>query len=94
MTGYGYSEEEIKKVGKMITKVKLKTDADTQTLEDVICLVFMHHYLDEFAAKHSREKVVNIIKKTWTKMTNKGHEFALTIDFSSDASSLVKEALS
>jgi len=37
----GYSEEEIKKVRFLLEKRQLKKNSETQTLEDVICLVFL-----------------------------------------------------
>ncbi len=36
----GYDAGEIERVGALITKKRLKTDADAQLLEDVVCLVF------------------------------------------------------
>lgn len=94
MKTYDYSNDEIKVVQQMVMKTKLKTDPATQTLEDVICLVFLTHYLEDFIFKHSREKVISIIQKTWAKMSEKGHQFALTIDFSTSAGDIVKQALS
>jgi hypothetical protein len=42
MAQCGYSEEEIARTGSLLRKERLKQDADAQTLEDVICLVFLH----------------------------------------------------
>jgi hypothetical protein len=89
----GYSEEFIARVSFLIEKKLLKKDAETQLLEDVICLVFMEYYLDPFVQKHDREKMKNIILKTWNKMSEKGHQEALKINFSSTNLELIKEAL-
>ena len=89
----GYSEEFIARVSFLIEKKLLKKDAETQLLEDVICLVFMEYYLDPFVQKHDREKIKNIILKTWNKMSEKGHQEALKINFSSTNLELIKEAL-
>jgi hypothetical protein len=49
-------------------------------LEDVTDLVFMEHYMLEFVGKHpdySEEKWIEIIRKTWNKMSAAAHEFVL-----------------
>ena len=89
----GYSEEFIARVSFLIEKKLLKKDAETQLLEDVICLVFLEYYLDAFVHKHDREKLKNIILKTWNKMSEKGHQEALKINFSTTNFQLIKEAL-
>lgn len=88
-----YSPEFIDRVSFLIEKKLLKKDEETQLLEDVICLVFMEYYLDPFVQKHDREKLKNIILKTWNKMSDKGHEEALKISFSATNLLLIKEAL-
>ena len=63
-------------------------------LEDTICLVFLDYYFDEFAAKHNDEKVIDILKKTWVKMSDAGHAEALKLPFSDKSLALVKQAIS
>lgn len=89
----GYSSEFIARVSFLIEKKLLKKDAETQLLEDVICLVFLDFYLDDFVQKHDREKLKNIILKTWNKMSDKGHQAALKINYKSENLELIKEAL-
>jgi hypothetical protein len=89
----GYPQEFIDRVSFLIEKKLLKKDAETQLLEDVICLVFLEFYLDPFVQKHDKEKLKNIILKTWNKMSDKGHEEALKINFSATNLLLIKEAL-
>lgn len=84
----------IEKVKKMVTKQKLKTDRETQELEDVICLVFLKYYFAEFAAEHEEEKIISIVQKTWAKMTDKGHEMALKLNYEEREMILIKKALS
>lgn len=66
-----YETDIIEKVEFLLLKKELNRNADTQILEDVICLVFVKYYLDEFAARHDDEKVVDILRKTLKKMTPK-----------------------
>ena len=84
----------IDRVQKIILKKLMKKNEESQTLEDTICLVFLDYYFDEFAAKHSDEKVIDILQKTWVKMSAKGHEAALKITFSEKGLALVKQAIS
>ncbi len=44
-------------------------DLESAVLEDVVCLVFLSCYLPAFAKKHSQEKVLRILQKTWAKMS-------------------------
>ncbi|MBC7607012.1 MAG: DUF4202 domain-containing protein [Burkholderiales bacterium] len=89
----GYSQIFIDRVSFLIEKKLLKKDAETQLLEDVICLVFLEFYFDDFAQKHDQEKMKNIILKTWHKMSENGHQEALKINFSEANLQLIKEAL-
>ncbi len=93
MAEQGYSEEEQARVKQLLTKTKLKADPQVQALEDVICLVFLEHYLEGFAAGHERDKLISIIQKTWRKMSAKGHEHALQLPLSESNLALVKDAL-
>lgn len=73
----GYDTATISRVETLIRKERLKADPDTQTLEDVICLVFLQHELTDFMKKHPEEKVVTILQKTWKKMSPRGRSAAL-----------------
>lgn len=88
----GYSPEIIEKVKFLLEKKQLKKNQETQTLEDVICLVFLRYYFEPFAAKHPEEKTIDILQKTWRKMSSKGHEAALKLPLSENALKLVTKA--
>ena len=90
----GFDEQFVDRVQKIILKKLIKKNEESQLLEDVICLVFLDYYFNEFAAKHSDEKIIDILKKTWVKMSDKGHEAALKIAFSDKSLALVKQAIS
>lgn len=90
----GYSEELINTVKFLLEKKQLKKNEETQTLEDVICLVFLAYYFEPFAAKHPEEKTIDILQKTWRKMSKKGHEAALKLPLSKEAITLVSKAIS
>jgi len=89
----GYDESSIERVRTINHKRGIKVDADVQTMEDALCLSFLEHELDDFIEKHSHEKVVDILQKTWRKMSEQGHSHALTLEFSERARQLVETAL-
>lgn len=89
----GYDDETIERVRTINHKSGIKRDPDVQTMEDALCLVFLEHELEEFAAKHPKEKVVDILQKTWRKMSDEGHRHALALPLSDEALSIVSEAL-
>jgi hypothetical protein len=89
----GYSEEDSETTAKLLRKEQLKSNADTQTLEDVACLVFLQHYFDEFAAKHTEEKIIRILQLTWRKMSVQAHEIALKLTLPEHLAALVGKAL-
>lgn len=79
----GYTDDFIERVRLAVGKRALKTNPDTQLLEDVIALVFIEYYMLEFAAKHpeyDEEKWLQIIRRTWRKMSDRAHQFALSGD--------------
>lgn len=84
----------IARVKDLLQKKQLKRDPEAQALEDVICLVFLEHYLADFAAKHSEEKLLGIIRKTWKKMSAEGHQAALNLPLEPAMLTLVQKALS
>jgi len=80
MTETGCEEKSIERVNKAIGKKSRKENEDTQLLEDVAGLVFIEYYMLAFAEKHpeySEEKWIDIIRKTWDKMSDTAHKFAL-----------------
>ncbi|WP_405610771.1 DUF4202 domain-containing protein [Polaribacter sp. Asnod1-A03] len=90
----GFDAQFVERVQKIILKKLIKKNEESQALEDTICLVFLDYYFDEFAAKHTDEKIIDILKKTWVKMSDKGHAAALKIPFSEKSLTLVKQAIS
>ncbi|KAJ5637955.1 hypothetical protein N7490_007834 [Penicillium lividum] len=91
----GYSAEEAGRVGAMVRKADLKKgDPDTQTLEDVACLVFLDDQFDQFERDIAdEEKIVDILRKTWGKMSEAGRAEALKIELSERGTALVQKAL-
>jgi hypothetical protein len=80
MAEHGYDPATIERVKAAVGKKGLKVNAETQLLEDVTDLVFLEHYLAGFAAQHpdySEEKWIDILRKTWQKMSAEARAFVL-----------------
>jgi hypothetical protein len=90
----GYDADTVKHVQSLIKKERIKHDADAQVLEDVTCLVFLEHELAPFAAKHPDEKVIDILRKTWPKMSVRGQQAALGLALPAPLRQLVEKAVS
>lgn len=93
LKGCGYGPETIERVQSLIRKERLKRDPESQALEDVACLVFLKHYFTDFAAKHDDEKLVNILRKTWAKMSPHGRNQALGLELTAKSRRLVEQAI-
>ncbi len=92
----GYDEPTIERVKALLLKERMKLDSEGQTLEDVVCLVFLQYYFAEFASHYSEPKLVGIVRKTWKKMSERGHEEALKLAplFPPNLLEVVKQAIS
>lgn len=89
----GYAKQTIDKVCFLLEKKQLKSNEETQILEDVICLVFLEYYFESFAHKHLEDKTIDILKKTWRKMSHKGREASLQLPHSKFALDLISKAI-
>jgi len=77
----GYDDAMIERVQKAVGKRGLKVNADTQLLEDIANLVFIEHYMLAFASGkpgYDEAKWLDIIRKTWKKMSRAAQDFALS----------------
>ncbi|KAI3323027.1 hypothetical protein HD806DRAFT_96537 [Xylariaceae sp. AK1471] len=87
--------EDIDRIAALVRKENLAADAETQVLEDVACLVFLDDHFDDFERREDvdEDKIVNILQKTWGKMSDRGREIALGMRLSERAKTLVGKAL-
>jgi hypothetical protein len=92
----GVPAEEAENVAVWVSKTGLKTNAGTQALEDAACLVFLENEISAFAAQHAeypREKFIDILRKTWRKMSPTAQQFALALDLPPAIAALVRDAV-
>ncbi len=79
-----------------VAKTGLKTNPGSQALEDAACLVFLENEIETFAAQHAdypAEKFVDIIKKTWRKMSPAAQQAALGLNLPPAIAELVRTAV-
>lgn len=90
----GHDEAFIERVRSLILKKNIKTDPDAQTLEDGLCLVFLETQFDDLKSKTPDDKMREIVRKTWKKMSDKGHAAALALPFTPAQKTFLQETLS
>jgi len=95
----GCGDDMIERVKNAVAKKNIKGNPDTQLLEDVTDLVFIEYYIVEFVGKHpeySEEKWVDIIQKTWHKMSERAREFGLSgkVELPESLAPLIRKAAS
>jgi hypothetical protein len=92
----GVAEVEAAEVATWVSKTGLKTNPGTQALEDAACLVFLENEIEAFAAQHAdypAEKFVDILRKTWRKMSPPAQQAALGLTLPPAIAALVRSAL-
>lgn len=94
LRGLGYEGELLLAVRQIQTKQGMQLHPDVQVMEDALCLSFLEHELGEFALQHPDEKVIDIIAKTWGKMSDRAHQLALGLPLGQRELGLVQAALS
>jgi hypothetical protein len=93
LRGAGYDDDDVQAVRRIVTKQNLHSSPDSQTMEDALCLVFLEFELDAFLEKHpDEEKALEILEKTWKKMSSRGRQAALGLSLSPRARKLVEAA--
>jgi hypothetical protein len=89
----GYDDGFVKAVQHILLKKNLKSDHDVQVMEDALCLVFLEFQYEDFLLHHDEEKVLRIIRKSWSKMSEAGRNTALQLPFSEKGKALINRAL-
>lgn len=93
MASVGYGAEDVARVASLIRKERLKFDLEAQMLEDVVCVVFLEHYIGPFMAKTEHAKMPGILAKAWRKMSPLGHEHAAKLSLDPAVLRLLAEGL-
>ncbi len=89
----GYEAPEIARVQQLVRKLNLRRDPDVQTLEDGLCLVFLETQLGDLRRKYPESKMIDVLQKTWKKMSPQAHALALELELDADDRALIERAL-
>jgi hypothetical protein len=93
MAEAGYGAAAVAKARSLLVRKNLADDAEGQTLEDAACLVFLQFEFAEFSAKTEPGKMVDILRKSWAKMSPAARDQALGLPLGPAEQMLVKKAL-
>lgn len=93
MRKHGWDEETISAAVRHVRKQDRRRDAGTQLLEDVACLVFLEGEFATFAPTVDDEKMIDILRKSWAKMSEKARAEALALAIDPHLRRLVERAL-
>ena len=75
----GFEEETVSRVEMLVRKVGLARDPEVQLFEDAICMVFFELDYADLARKHDDAKLVDILRRTWEKMSPRGRAAGLAL---------------
>jgi hypothetical protein len=89
----GYDDATVARVQDLICKRNFPRDPESRVLEDALCLVFLETQFAETIAKTGEEKMVEILRKTWNKMTPQAQKIAGTLPMTAACRALVEKAL-
>jgi hypothetical protein len=89
----GYDEDMIGQVQALNLKKNFPADPDTRVIEDALCLVFLQFQFADLAAKTDDDKMINALRKSWHKMTERARTEALKLPYGPRETSLLHRAL-
>jgi Domain of unknown function (DUF4202) len=89
----GCDETTIARVVDLNLKKGLGHDRECQVLEDALCLVTLQYQLAELMEKTDPDKMVEILQKTWKKMSDAARAQALELSFTEAENALIQKAL-
>ena len=89
----GYDEKSVEDVQALNLKKNFPADPEAQTLEDALCLTFLQWEFPHFATRTETEKMVNILRRTWGKMSSAAHAEALAMPLPDGSRVLIAQAL-
>lgn len=93
MAAEEYHSDDIARVGTLIRKENMQTDAEVQIFEDVICVMFFEHYLRDFLPRVDEAKLAQILVETWGRMSPLGRRHTLALELPAVVMHLMRREL-
>ncbi len=76
LAGEGYAEAVVARVQEIVRKWNIGRDAEVQTLEDALCLVFLETQFHDLTRRLAPDKLLDVTRKTLRKMSPRAIELA------------------
>jgi len=92
MHSHQWQADAIERARTLLGRTKLRSDPETQALEDAACLVFLETQFDDMTARTEHEHMVNIVVKTLKKMSPDAVSLAGSISLSPTSQAVLAEA--
>ena len=89
----GYADATVETVQALNLKKNFPADPEAQTLEDALCLTFLQWEFPHFASRTETQKMLGILRRTWSKMSPAAHDEALRLPLADGPRLLVEQAL-
>ena len=89
-----FPDETVQRVQAIMSKRRLQDDPETQALEDALCLVFLETQFSDLRKKTADEKMRDVLRKTWQKMSGRARAEALKLPMGEEERILLSRALS
>lgn len=93
MRDKGWSDDTIDRTGVILGRTKLRTDPDTQALEDAACLVFLETQFDDMLDQTDHDHLVTIVVKTLKKMSPQAVTLAASIGLTPRTQAVLGDAV-
>lgn len=89
----GYDEATIHRVQMLVRRQRIEVESGTQWVEDAACLVFLETQLVGVAGQLDRDHLIDVIRKTAAKMSERGLALVSEVPLSDDARRILADAL-
>lgn len=87
-----WPESTIQRTRDLLARTALRSDSETQTLEDAACLVFLETQFEELTTRIDHDRLVTIVQKTLAKMSPVAISLAPEVALSDGAGRVLAEA--
>jgi len=93
MRSDGWPEATVERTGEILGRTKLRSDAETQSLEDAACLVFLETQFDDMLDQTDHDHLVTIVVKTLKKMSPAAVTLAASIGLTPRTQAVLADAV-
>lgn len=93
LSSISIDEIDIKWIAQVINAQENKADSNGLIIMDTACLVFLKWYMEPFAKKHESEKVLDILKKTFRKMSTDAQNLISKLDLPESSLQVLNQAI-